>query len=367
MPKFIFQCASLLFVAGVAAGCTTTVTATTTSCSTDAAVSCPGGGEGWSCDGSARPDEINGSIACSTGVAINSTTIGYCCASVSFPTGGACGRDSTVSGCVYGSYGFSCTGQARPEDQDGSLTCSMGVPAGGGSTDYCCLVGYTMAAGCMQDPTVASCQGNSSYAFSCTGSATPAENASGLVCTGPSPGPSGGSAYCCQQQTTTAGGCSADPTITGCAGGSSGYSCTGGATPAASLNCSSGVAGPSGDTFYCCGGAAGTCGADGTVTCSAGALGYSCNGSVRPDANGGMECSTGVPQSGGSTGYCCIATTTSTASTCSVDATVTGCAGGSYGFACMGTDRPSDTNTHLTCGDGVAGNDGNTLYCCQGM
>jgi hypothetical protein len=364
MPKLLFQCASLVLIATAAGGCTTTISATTTICSVDAAVSCPQGGAGWSCDGGGtRPDMSETALACSSAVVINGKSE-YCCASVSFPTGGACQRDSGVAGCTYGSYGFSCSGTSRPDDQDTTLTCSIGVSSGG-RLEYCCLVGLTMTTGCSQDPSV-SCQQAGSYGFSCTGSGSPADSDPGLTCSTPTTDANGNSLYCCENQvTTTTGSCSASSGVSGCVGGSSGYACTGTATPDPALNCSQGVPGTSG-TYYCCGGTAGSCAADGTVTgCTGAALGYSCTGSVRPDVDGSTQCSTGVPLSNGSTGYCCIPVTSSTTSTCSTDPSVTGCTGGSYGFSCTGTDRPSDTNTHLTCGDGAAGNNGNTLYCCQ--
>src|SRR5271166_405588 len=53
--------------------------------------------------------------------------------------------------------------------------------------------------------------------------------------------------------------CAASTVVTGCHGGAKGYSCAGGAAPDPSLGCSSGMAGPTGDTYYCCGGVAGAC------------------------------------------------------------------------------------------------------------
>ena len=366
MPKLFFQCASLLLMAAAAAGCSTTIT--TTTCSTNSSVACPGGGAGWSCDGSGtRPDEVDGSLACSSGVSLGGGAVGYCCASIGFPTGGDCQRDSSVSSCKYGSYGFSCSGQTRPDDQDTTLLCSSGVVAGS-RTEYCCLSDFTMASGCSQDSTVQSCQGPS-YGFSCTGNVSPATGNPELNCSLPTAGAGGVSLYCCQAQvtTTTPGSCAASSAVSGCVGGSSGYACTGTAVPDATLNCSQGVPGTGGNTYYCCGGTAGSCMVDGTVTgCTGGSAGYSCTGAVRPDANGTVQCSEGVTLAGGGAGYCCIAPTTSTTSSCSTDPSVTGCTGASYGYSCTSTDKPSDTNTHLTCGDGAAGANGNTLYCCQG-
>lgn len=303
----------LLVVGGI--GCTTNATITTTgpgvtntgNCNADSTVSCSQGA-GYSCDSGITPDESNPTLACSSGRVTASGLVAYCCAASGFPTSSSCSADASVTGCQVGSYGYACTGSTRPEDVDTSLVCSAGVPsAAANSYDYCC-----------------------------------------------------------ETAATVTNACGADPTVTGCVGGSTGYTCVGTATPDATLDCSAGVPGVGQTTVYCCGGtSAGSCAADTTVTgCATGSAGYSCSGVARPDADGTLQCSSGVPTAdGASTAYCCYSAPTAT-STCTVDSTVTGCTGGSYGFACTGTDTPADSNTSLVCGPGAAGNDGNTLYCC---
>jgi hypothetical protein len=45
----------------------------------------------------------------------------------------------SVVGCSAGGfYGFSCKGTARPEQGDSSLSCSVGAAGAGSGTDYCC-------------------------------------------------------------------------------------------------------------------------------------------------------------------------------------------------------------------------------------
>ncbi len=157
--------------------------------------------------------------------------------------------------------------------------------------------------------------------------------------------------------------CAESAVVTGCQGGASGYSCTGGAVPTPSLNCGDGVAGPTGETYFCCGGAAGTCMVDPTVTCSGTSRPWSCTGAVSPSTMNVMyACSVGLPLANGVTAYCCLA---NASTTCSQDSTVQGCADNSFGFSCSGTDSPDQANTLLMCSTGVAGNGGTTLYCCR--
>jgi len=286
-----------------------------------------------------------------------------------FASGGSCSVDPAVQGCVNGSYGFSCTGSSTPETADASLVCSSGTPGSGQLTLYCCLYAAAMSSSCTSDASVTTgCQGQgASYGFSCTGADAPDKTFNYLVCGQSAPGPNGTSLYCCNDNATiasTAASCAANPSVTGCQGGSMGYSCTGGATPNASLNCGGGVPGPSGDTNYCCGGAAGSCMQDATVSgCSGTSKGYSCTGALSPNATDStLVCSVGTAGASGGTSYCCL---TNASTTCKQDSTVQGCSGNSYGFSCSGADTPAQANSSLTCSTGTAGNGGLTLYCCQ--
>jgi hypothetical protein len=280
--------------------------------------------------------------------------------SVTVTSTDTCHADSAVAGCGPGAFGYSCTGSATPNL---SLNCSDPTYAGDAAL-YCCFTPASTTVDC-KDVTVSSgCPGvGADFGFSCTGGETPDQINGSLVCGTAAPDPSGSGAllYCCNIAT-----CASDTSLV-CYGGSTGVACTGGAAPDASMNCSDPAVGPRGDTYYCCGGTVGACAQDATVTgCQAGSAGYSCTGSATPSSSD-LWCSEGTVVSG-EVWYCCESIT-STTTTCVADSTVacpsTGSGPAPYGFACSGTDKPSDVNSALTCSDGVAGNDGNTLYCCQ--
>lgn len=93
---------------------------------------------GYSCTGSDTPDESDPSLACSFGEAGNAGSTVYCCLTADTFSSSTCAPDSTVAGCQPGSYGFSCVGSDTPDQTDGTLTCSTGVAGNAGSTLYCC-------------------------------------------------------------------------------------------------------------------------------------------------------------------------------------------------------------------------------------
>ena len=244
-----------------------------------------------------------GGFALVVGCTVNSTT----------NSGSACNTTSNVT-CEGAATGYTCTGSSTPADNDSSLNCGSGT-ADNGNTDYCCI-SLNSSVTCGQDTTVQGCTAGS-YGFSCTGSDTPDQDQAGLAC-------------------------------------------------------STGTAGPNGETLCCCGytddagtdsgtDAADTCMQDSTVTCTGSAQGWSCTGSDTPDQDQtGLVCSTGTAGSG-NTQYCCI---TFSSTSCMQDSTVQGCAAGSYGFSCTSTDSPSQGDSSLNCSTGTAGNNGQTLYCC---
>jgi hypothetical protein len=183
-------------------GCTASASASASasnaagSCSADSSVSCTTG-TGYSCSGSAQPEDSTANIVCSTDGAGN-----FCCVA-----GGACGYDPSVTGCVSGSVGYSCTsGSQPPEAADPSLVCSDPTTANG-LDEYCCYTNTTVASAstCSQDSSVSGCQadsaGNPSYGFSCTGSDAPGSDYSNLNCSAGTQGTDaqGDSAllYCC--------------------------------------------------------------------------------------------------------------------------------------------------------------------------
>ena len=265
MPKYVVRAASSLFLMAAASGCHVTVTSTD-SCGPDSTVLCGDGTQGYSCTGDVTPD--TSTLLCGDAVCDGSDTCAYCCeaVSVTVTVPASCSSDPSVTGCEAGSYGYTCTGSASPDSGNPNLFCSSGTVSGA-NTAYCCLFTTSATVGCTADASVASgCNGEGAdYGFSCTGGATPEETFTNLICG--APGTSGANTtYCCNAagSTTVTASCTADTTLD-CFGGSSGFTCTGNATPTAS-NCSQPSVGPTGDTYYCCGGSTGACAADSTVT-----------------------------------------------------------------------------------------------------
>ena len=190
--------ASVLLIA-LAGGCTVTTTAPppppsstppppSGSCAQDATLACVPGTLGWSCTGTAQPEDFSTDLVCSA----DNGRGEFCCAS------STCSFDASVPGCVAGTVGYSCAGGAPPPDAaDPSLVCS--VPTISGPDDlYCCytttLVATTTPT-CTQDFTVAGCPPGS-YGFSCTGADTPEQDYSNLTCSAPTP-TAGADLYCC--------------------------------------------------------------------------------------------------------------------------------------------------------------------------
>jgi hypothetical protein len=242
--------AACLAVVACTVNSTTTNNGVSAACNADTSVVCPTGATGYTCSGGQTPQATDSSLDCGSGTADGSNT-DYCC--ITLTSGTTCSQDSTVQGCQGGSYGFSCTGTDTPDQADSSLNCSTGTP-GNNETLYCCYIGGTPPDGgtdtCMQDSTV-TCTGNA-QGWSCTGSDTPDQDQSGLVCSTGTAG-SGNTEYCCISYSSST--CMQDSTVQGCQGGSYGFSCTGSDTPEqsdSSLNCSTGTAGSNGETLYCC-------------------------------------------------------------------------------------------------------------------
>jgi hypothetical protein len=98
---------------------------------------CTGLATSYSCFGVDRPEKTNPSLACEAGtIGPNSAQTTYCCFGY---TSSACSVSHSVIDCsAPGLYGFSCSGAARPEQSDSSLTCSVGVVGASGSKDFCC-------------------------------------------------------------------------------------------------------------------------------------------------------------------------------------------------------------------------------------
>lgn len=194
-----FAAAISLGLGVLIAGCTVTATTSSSGCMTDSTVSCSAG-TGYSCTGSAQPEDSDPGLVCNTDGAGD-----FCCSSSS------CNYDPNVTGCESGTQGYSCaTGSPSPDSADPTLVCS--VPTTSGNLDtYCCFTNTVTApsgATCEQDPTVSGCQpdsaGNPSYGFSCTGTDTPDMDFSGITCSSGTAGMDAQNAaatlFCCTYQ-----------------------------------------------------------------------------------------------------------------------------------------------------------------------
>ena len=106
------------------------------------------------------------------------------------PVSSGCGQDSSVA--CRGGTGYSCAIGSVPSDDDSSLACSVGVAAS--DADLYCCVSFTSTT-CARDDSVTGCAGYS-FGFSCTGNDSPDQTDSSLVCSAPV---DGGNAllYCC--------------------------------------------------------------------------------------------------------------------------------------------------------------------------
>jgi hypothetical protein len=165
-------------------------------CAPDSTVTC-NDGAGWSCTGSDEPQDSDNSLICDYGQPGNAGSTTYCCLNQVSSSSTTCGYDSTVAGCVPGSFGFSCTDANEPPSAAyPSLNCSSGTAGNAGSELYCCTDGTTVdedsggSNTCALDQVV-SCDGGQGY--SCLGSDTPI----GQTCSLYSNDDAGISEYCC--------------------------------------------------------------------------------------------------------------------------------------------------------------------------
>jgi hypothetical protein len=278
-----------------------------------------------------------------------------------------CGGKVTDVGPGGGSSGTASSSGATGSSGAGT---SSGVSSGSGGSSGA-------PAGCVADAS-RRCTGHT-IGVSCPAGDDPNQNA-GLYCGPPTPNPDGTDGYCCD---TIGGGtpCQNDPTVTGCAYPSYGFSCTGSDTPEQedpTLTCSTGLPDPSaGLTLYCCvdnggGGSSGTssgggpsCVVDATLACRPGTDGVDCVAGGNPEADfPGYVCSPPSPQADGSDGYCCA--TGFAGSTCVQSFSVQGCTYPTIGFSCAGTDTPGEADPSLNCSAGVVDpQTGDVLYCCD--
>lgn len=236
-------------LAALFGGCTVTTNnspTTASHCGQDSGVTCPSPSVGYSCTGSAVPEDTDASILCGDGIETNGVT-SYCCNPQS-----ACQIDTTIQSCGTTSTPYTCSGSAVPTDTDPSLNCGSAASGPSGTLSYCCNVPAGVTASCDVDTTITSC-GDVSTGYLCTGGLTPTDTDSKLVCGDGVSGGDGTEAFCCIDFTSKT--CAADPDVVGCAGNSYGFSCTSSASPDqedSSLTCSDPIVGKDGKTLYCC-------------------------------------------------------------------------------------------------------------------
>jgi hypothetical protein len=362
---------SFVFAAGVAAlgasGCTVTASGSigipASGCAADGSVSCATAGTvGYICSADSLPTDADPTLICSDPV-VDGTGYDYCCGAAVTGTYG-CSVDGTLV-CSGGATGESCYGGALPDSS--SQICSDPTPNADGSQGYCCAP-FTGGNTCIADSTVGGCA-YPSYGFSCAAGDNPMNGDATLVCSTPV---SAGTQdlFCCTNGTvTTTPTCNPDPTLGCTTPGSSGLACDPGAQPDPSQNCSDAVMAPGGGTDYCCGGTTATgCTADATISCpTAGSTGYDCTPGVDPwttDPN--LSCSSpAITLGNGDDGYCCFDFSGGSSTTCYPDDTLVCTSAGSFGYTCAQGDDPTSYDASLTCSSPVTNADGTLGYCCQ--
>lgn len=229
---------------------------------------------GYSCPGSARPDEtpsmlegIPEGLLCSNRgpVPDGSGNLGYCCTPVEVE----CALNP-VAPCTPPEFGYQCRGSSRPEMLNALLTCHQGVYDRSFLT-YCCTAPetkviqgctQTSAIGCLNGLTGWTCpkgsrptqeelganKSKADYYYTICPVETPADNVknNNFCCYTPAPIPIGGS-------------CVESMSVPGCAPGRFGMACYGPDTPSDDyppLKCDPGFSGISSEgyaaTLYCC-------------------------------------------------------------------------------------------------------------------
>jgi len=149
--------------------CSTNVSVGSGGCSTDSRVICDGAGIGYRCEGSGFP--------ANTGEVCDTNGAGAWCCYAS-----TCAPDSSITTCVANTYGYSCgSGETPPDVTDPSLICS--VPLVERGTDkYCCATsGPVTSSTCAPDSSIAGCVAGS-YGFACRGTDRPDTDYSGITC-----------------------------------------------------------------------------------------------------------------------------------------------------------------------------------------
>jgi hypothetical protein len=225
-------------------------------CAADSSLACAGASIGISCPSGTNPNSA--SYACSSPIINPDGTVGYCC--IWFPSGGGCAPDPSVTGCLFPSYGFSCS---VPGDTPDTFDCTLNCSVDNGSGTFCCVDNGVCGAGnggsssggstCVADLSLSCDPGTDGV--DCPAGRNPEMDLPGYLCSNPSPQSDGTDGYCCA--TGFSGStCMQNSSVPGCVYPTIGFSCTGSDTPDMadpSLTCSAPVTDPTtGDPMYCC-------------------------------------------------------------------------------------------------------------------
>lgn len=197
---------ALLFVGASVWSCSTSVSVGSAGCHVDGSIACPNAGTGYYCGGSDYPTS-DGQV-CDTDGHGN-----WCCYA------STCAPDPSISTCVANTHGYSCAaGDPAPDSTDSSLICSIPLVVNG-LDEYCCATSVAVSgASCDQDSSITGCV-SGSYGFSCTGADRPDQDYSGITCSQAAVSGTGASGqaarlYCCVYNDATGG------TVTGSGSGS---------------------------------------------------------------------------------------------------------------------------------------------------
>jgi hypothetical protein len=234
---------------------------------------------GYSCTGSARPDDdgsyiqgIPGGLLCANRGAPDGGSQEYCCTSSSTP----CVYDP-VAPCGPSAYGYQCRGSIRPESFNPAITCGNGFYEGS-LIDYCCSgTPASPSTTCLQSDSAMLPDGGPCppelLGWVCPDQALPESSELGvsksradvyyLLCPTPTPAATKGySYYCCYvpARPPVGASCVEDTAVPGCAPGRFGFACYGPDTPEDDyppMSCPApGVPGGSAEgysaTLYCC-------------------------------------------------------------------------------------------------------------------
>jgi hypothetical protein len=192
------------------------------------------------------------SMACAGGYAVRPDGVRETCCSL--PASESTCQPEPDAGCATGQAGYVCSGSDTPPQSGTSLIC-VGGATGPSGTHFCCET-YSSPS-CKLNSTVGGCQ--SRYAVSCPPNNDPAQVSQpgfSLACTSFTGGMDAASLSCCAVSLVDAS-CAVDPTVP-CPPATgytvSGYSCTGTDTPSqdfAGVHCGN-PAGTAGNTTYCC-------------------------------------------------------------------------------------------------------------------